>query len=146
MKKIKQATALAAAAALSATMLAGCGGSTEGTASTATETASSASTAAESGNAGEFTYPMATGHSITYWCNLNENIGSYYKDMGETPFGKGLMENTGVDITFLHPPTGGQDEQFCWLLMVICPMLWNITGRTTPAAPKKRSPTVLSFR
>ena len=29
MKKIKQATALAAAAALSATMLAGCGGSTE---------------------------------------------------------------------------------------------------------------------
>ena len=112
MKKIKQATALAAAAALSATMLAGCGGSTEGTASTATETASSASTAAESGNAGEFTYPMATGHSITYWCNLNENIGSYYKDMGETPFGKGLMENTGVDITFLHPPTGGQDEQF----------------------------------
>lgn len=107
MKKIKQATALAAAAALSATMLAGCGGSTEGTASTATETASSASTAAESGNAGEFTYPMATGHSITYWCNLNENIGSYYKDMGETPFGKGLMENTGVDITFLHPPTGG---------------------------------------
>lgn len=112
MKKIKQATALAAAAALSATMLAGCGGSTEGTASTATETASSASTAAESGNAGEFTYPMAAGHSITYWCNLNENIGSYYKDMGESPFGKGLMENTGVDITFLHPPTGGQDEQF----------------------------------
>ena len=111
MKKIKQATALAAAAALSATMLAGCGGSTEGTASTATETASSASTAAESGNAGEFTYPMAAGH-ITYWCNLNENIGSYYKDMGESPFGKGLMENTGVDITFLHPPTGGENEQF----------------------------------
>lgn len=49
MKKIKQATALAAAAVLSATMLAGCGGSTESTASTATETASSASTAAESG-------------------------------------------------------------------------------------------------
>ena len=93
-------------------MLAGCGGSTESTASTATETASSASTAAESGNAGEFTYPMAAGHSITYWCNLNENIGSYYKDMGESPFGKGLMENTGVDITFLHPPTGGENEQF----------------------------------
>lgn len=110
MKKIKQATALAAAAVLSATMLAGCGGSTEGTAST--ETASSASTAAQSGNAGEFTYPMAAGHSITYWCNLNENIGSYYKDMGESPFGKGLMENTGVDITFLHPPTGGENEQF----------------------------------
>lgn len=89
MKKIKQATALAAAAALSATMLAGCGGSTEGTASTATETASSASTAAESGNAGEFTYPMATGHSITYWCNLNENIGSYYKDMGRNPLWQG---------------------------------------------------------
>ena len=88
MKKIKQATALAAAAVLSDTMLAGCGGSTEGTAST--ETASSASTAAQSGNAGEFTYPMAAGHSITYWCNLNENIGSYYKDMGERPFGKGL--------------------------------------------------------
>ena len=145
MKKIKQATALAAAAALSATMLAGCGGSTEGTASTATETASSASTAAESGNAGEFTYPMATGHSITYWCNLNENIGSYYKDMGETPFGKGLMENTGVDITFLHP-AARMSSSTCWLLIVICPMLWNITGRTTPAAPKKRSPTVLSFR
>lgn len=79
MKKIKQATALAAAAALSATMLAGCGGSTESTASTATE----------SGNAGEFTYPMAAGHSITYWCNLNENIGSYYKDMGESPLARG---------------------------------------------------------
>lgn len=112
MKKIKQATALAAAAALSATMLAGCGGSTESTASTETETASSASTTAENSNAGEFTYPMAAGHSITYWCNLKESIGSYYKDMGESPFGKGLMENTGVDITFLHPPTGGQNEQF----------------------------------
>ena len=22
------------------------------------------------------------------------------------------MENTGVDITFLHPPTGGENEQF----------------------------------
>lgn len=112
MKKIKQATALAAAAVLSATMLAGCGGSTASTASTVTETASSASTTAENSNAGEFTYPMAAGHSITYWCNLKESIGSYYKDMGESPFGKGLMENTGVDITFLHPPTGGQNEQF----------------------------------
>ena len=112
MKKIKQATALAAAAALSATMLAGCGGSTEGTASTATETASSASTAAESGNAGEFTYPMAAGHSTTYWCNLNENIGSYYKDMGESPFGKGLMENTGVDISRTASDGINEDVRF----------------------------------
>ena len=75
MKKIKQATALAAAAVLSATMLAGCGGSTASTASTVTETASSASTTAENSNAGEFTYPMAAGHSITYWCNLKESSG-----------------------------------------------------------------------
>ena len=146
MKKIKQATALAAAAALSATMLAGCGGSTESTASTATETASSASTAAESGNAGEFTYPMAAGHSITYWCNLNENIGSYYKDMGESPFGKGLMENTGVDITCIRQQAARTSSSTCWWPTVICPMLWNTTGRTTPAAPKRRSPMVLSSR
>ena len=142
----KKTLSMTLAAAMAAGLLAGCGGSTEGTASTATETASSASTAAESGNAGAFTYPMAAGHSITYWCNLNENIGSYYKDMGESPFGKGLMENTGVDITFLHPPTVRTSSSTCWLLMVICLMLWNITGRTTPAVPKKRSPTVLSFR
>lgn len=79
MKKIKRPPRWPLRAALSATMLAGCGGSTESTASTATE----------SGNAGEFTYPMAAGHSITYWCNLNENIGSYYKDMGESPLARG---------------------------------------------------------
>ena len=65
-------TGAAALAVAASGMLAGCGGSTESTASTATETASSASTAAESGNAGEFTYPMAAGHSITYWCNLRQ--------------------------------------------------------------------------
>lgn len=64
----------------------------------------------------EFTYPMEKGESVTYWKELNTNVALQFTNMGETPFAKGLMERTGVDIDFLHPPTGQAKEQFSLLL------------------------------
>jgi putative aldouronate transport system substrate-binding protein len=55
----------------------------------------------------------AASQKITWWCGLASGIVSAnYSNLGDTPFGKGLMERTGVTIEFLHPPAGGTAEQF----------------------------------
>ncbi len=49
---------------------------------------------------------------LTYWVELNGNLTSHYTNLGDTPFAKGLMERTGIEIEFLHPPTGQSKDQF----------------------------------
>ncbi|MDD4849130.1 MAG: extracellular solute-binding protein [Gemmiger sp.] len=109
----KKALALLSASALSATMLAGCGGAAPASSAPA---ASTDSTAVSTAEGAEFSYPMSGDHAITYWTTLNEIMSSDYSNMGDSPFGKGLMERTGVNITFQHPPTGQGDEQFNLIL------------------------------
>lgn len=115
MKKAQKTLALLTAAALTAGVLAGCGGSGASRADSGmtkpADSAGNAGTAETGADPSDFTYPMSD-RSLTYWCELSDNIGSYYKNLGDTPFGKGLMEKTGVAITFQHPPAGGADEQF----------------------------------
>lgn len=119
MKQTKKALCLGMAAAMSVGLFAGCGGA--GTSDT-TSTSSAASTEASSASTSEaaedtaFTYPMGGDHTITYWCDLNANVAANYTNLGDTPFGQGLMKNTGVNITFQHPPTGQMEEQFNLLL------------------------------
>lgn len=109
MRRTKKMLALLTAAAMSATLLAGCGGSGSGAAANGGATAE----ASES----EFTgYPMTGDHNLTYWCELNSNVAANYTNLGETPFGQGLMERTGVNIEFQHPPTGQLNEQFNLIL------------------------------
>lgn len=114
MRKSKRILALLTATAMSVTMLAGCGGKDSSSAAEQTSTASTASN--ESADPADFTYPMSGDHELTYWCELNSNVSANYTNLGDTPFGQGLMERTGVNITFEHPPTGQLNEQFNLML------------------------------
>ncbi len=105
-------------AAMTAGMLAGCGGGSQPT-ETATAAAGGAETAAAGGaaeNAADFSYPMGAGDQLQYWCELTTTVSANYANLGESPFGKGWMERTGVDIQFMHPPTGQLKEQFSLIL------------------------------
>jgi putative aldouronate transport system substrate-binding protein len=75
---------------------------------------SSGTAAAVSGGdtGGVASYPLKTDVTLTWWADYNNNVSPNYANLGDTPFGKGLQERTGVKITFLHPPAGGADEQF----------------------------------
>ena len=115
MKKTKKSLALFVAASMLAGVMAGCSSSSSSSAAPSSSTGGSTNSTAPSNGGSEtqeFTYPMSGEHNITYWCTLNENVSTNYTGLNETPFGKGLIENTGVNITFQHPPTGGGDEQF----------------------------------
>lgn len=135
MKKSNKVLALLTAVSLSAGLLAGCGGS----ASSASSSAAGSSTAADSANAAteEFSYPMS-GKELTYWCELNTNVSANYTNMGDTPFGQGLMERTGVTITYLHPPTGQLNEQFNLILADgDLPDIMEYTWQNYPGGPQK---------
>ena len=135
MKKSNKVLALLTAVSLSAGLLAGCGGS----ASSASSSAAGSSTAADSASAAteEFSYPMS-GKELTYWCELNTNVSANYTNMGDTPFGQGLMERTGVTITYLHPPTGQLNEQFNLILADgDQPDIMEYTWQSYPGGPQK---------
>lgn len=135
MKKSNKVLALLTAVSLYAGLLAGCGGS----ASSASSSAAGSSTAADSANAAteEFSYPMS-GKELTYWCELNTNVSANYTNMGDTPFGQGLMERTGVTITYLHPPTGQLNEQFNLILADgDLPDIMEYTWQSYPGGPQK---------
>ena len=51
-------------------------------------------------------------NKVTYWCNLSGNASQITTDLGQTPFGKALMEKTGVEIEFQHPAAGQAGEKF----------------------------------
>ena len=115
----KRKCALLMAAAMAATSLAGCGGSGGSqTAETtkAPETTAAGETAGTVETSAEFTYPMAAGDKLQYWCELTTTVSANYANLGDTPFGQGWQKNTGVEIEFLHPPTGQQKEQFSLIL------------------------------
>jgi putative aldouronate transport system substrate-binding protein len=43
---------------------------------------------------------------------MNTNVSPNFTNLGDSPFGKGLQERTGIKISFQHPPSGGANEQF----------------------------------
>lgn len=96
------------------TALAGCGGSTG---NNNTNTASNAGNGTVNQTEGtsdveEFSYPMKTNKVLTYWCDLSTSVSPNYTNLGDTPFAKKLMEETGITIEFQHPPAGQSREQF----------------------------------
>lgn len=120
----KKSLSLLLAAAMAAGTLAGCGNAkpaaetgTAGAGAAETTAGGSAAAGTEASEpAGEFSYPMAEGGKLQYWCDLTTTVSANYANLGESPFGKGWMERTGVDIQFLHPPTGQLKEQFSLIL------------------------------
>ena len=64
------------------------------------------------GPTGAVDYPVETGITLTYWVELSSNMRANFTTMADTPYGKGLMEKTGIKIKFIHPPAGAGNEQF----------------------------------
>lgn len=94
------------AAAVSVSLLAGCSGGGSAPASSAVPASGSAA----------FSYPMQGNPTITYWASLSTNVSPNYKNLGDTPFGKELMKETGAKIEFQHPPANSGDDQFNLIL------------------------------
>lgn len=122
-KNLTKAGALLLTAVMAVTAAAGCG-STDSAADTkpadtgaTAETQAAADVEAEvNTEAAQFSYPVADGGTLTYWMELNANVAANYSNMGDTPFGKKLQENTGITIEFQHPAVGQASEQFNLLL------------------------------
>lgn len=106
----KRGISLLLTAAVLAGTLAGCG-----TAKKADEKTASVTTVTEKAEEGA-AYPLGAGAQLQYWCELPSNVSSNYANLGGTPFGKGWSERTGVEIQFLHPPSGQLKEQFSLIL------------------------------
>ena len=131
MKSYKKAASAFMAAAMAATMLAGCGSKTADTQTTAQETLPQSAS-------GEFSYPISSDEVLTYWCALNQNVSANYSNLGETPFARELMKETGVTIDFQHPPANQGKEQFSLLLADgSLPDLMEYAWMNYPGGPEK---------
>lgn len=62
------------------------------------------------------TCPRDTDVTLTYWMELNSNVAANYSNMADTPFGRNLMKETGIDIEYIHPTAGQTAEEFNLLL------------------------------
>lgn len=89
----KKSMAVLLSAAMTASMLAGCGssGQPQEAAQPQETTQPQGTSAAAMEPAEEFTYPMADGPKFTYWCDLNTVVSPNFSNLGETPFAKNWM-------------------------------------------------------
>lgn len=86
----------------------------------------------------EFTYPMDTNTTLTYWCDLNQNVSANFSNLGDTPFGQEWQKQTGVTIEFQHPPANQGNEQFSLLLADgDLPDLMEYSWMSYPGGPEK---------
>lgn len=84
-KKTNKHIALGLGALLAVSAVMGCGGK-------------------NSGGSGE--------NSFTYWAPLDSKISTISPTWGDTPLYKKLQEVTGINVNFIHPPTGNNVENF----------------------------------
>lgn len=49
---------------------------------------------------------------LTYWMTIGANVSANYSNMGQTPYAQKLQEKTGIQVEYLHPPSGSANEQF----------------------------------
>lgn len=90
---------------------AGTAAGSENGAETSRNEASNASEKTEEANK-EFSYPLNTDVTLTYWMQLNGNVSQTAKSMADTPFAQELMKQTGIKIEYQHPPLGQEKESF----------------------------------
>jgi len=54
--------------------------------------------------------------TLTYWCNLSGRIGAHYQNYAQLPLYQIIMKKFNVNLKFIHPPVGGESEQFNLLI------------------------------
>lgn len=114
---MKRITAVAAAASMAAMSLTGCGGSSSSAPeTTAKEAAAPAGSTAETAG-GETSQAASSdkpydGVKLTWWTKLNANVSATYPNLSETPWAQYVKEQTGIEVEFIHPTVGSEDEEF----------------------------------
>jgi len=61
-------------------------------------------------------YPIQTDKTLTYYKRLGSVITEVLADFNEAPLAKELIERTGINVEFTHPPVGQEAEDFNLLL------------------------------
>jgi putative aldouronate transport system substrate-binding protein len=87
---------------------------------------------------GKINYPIKTDVTLSWWHDMDSNMAANFKSMGDTPWGRGLQEKTGIKIQFISPPIGSANEQFN--LIIASGELPDILSRgwsTYPGGPEK---------
>lgn len=59
----------------------------------------------------EFSYPIDTKETLTWWGDLNSNVSKKATSLNETPLAAALQEATGVEVEYIHPPSGQAKDQ-----------------------------------
>ena len=105
-----------------AAVLAACGGGSGGTAGSGAggSGASSGSSSAGSGGSGSGggggssaqQTPEPEPLKLKIWMAVEGAQLNYYSNLAEAPIAKELMRRTGVELEFIHPPSGQEKEQF----------------------------------
>lgn len=61
-------------------------------------------------------YPIETDTTLTYWAQLHGSVAANYGSLNETVFGQELIEQTGINVEFIHPPVEQATEKFNLLI------------------------------
>lgn len=65
---------------------------------------------------GDDIYPVSCEDSLELWCGSNTNWSTEYENFGDTPLARKIKENTGINITYIHPEQGQSQKQFNQML------------------------------
>lgn len=57
-------------------------------------------------------YPIETDETLTYWMVASGHVTAVYPSLNETPHAAALMEQTGINVKFIHPVVGQENESF----------------------------------
>jgi putative aldouronate transport system substrate-binding protein len=66
--------------------------------------------------ADEFSYPMDTNVTVTWWKETAGNWAPFLAHYGESAFSAALEEMTGVTINWVHPPSGQAPDAFAIMM------------------------------
>lgn len=117
-KLARKALSLSLAAALAAGTLSGCGSSTEPENSQAQEAQSGEG--ANNNTAGQEASGGADGSSsskLTYWVKMDATkIGPTTDNFGTIQCYQEMAKRTGIDVEFIHPPTGQESDSFSLMI------------------------------
>lgn len=115
-KTTKRATALTLSVLMAVGSLAGCGFKEE-TKETESESAKIETEGTEvAGDTAVDPDKPYAGTKLTWYSKLNANVSTTYPNLGDTPWAQYVMEKTGIEIEFIHPTVGSEEEEFSILI------------------------------
>jgi len=65
---------------------------------------------------GDKIYPIQSEDKLTYWMGSSTMWSHSFENFGDTPLGKAISENTGVNVEYIHPAQGQGEEQIQLLM------------------------------